>query len=124
MSEEVAVEADWMLPVEDIILAAELATLVSSVNAPWLYWLYRSSIRVLAAVVIVERLARDSCAMGWAEIHTPLSVSKSKSMAVLSTEVSTMPLSSPTVGPGVGVVGSVRTGVGGTSSSSGTFAGI
>jgi hypothetical protein len=37
MSEEVAVEADWMLPVEDIMLAAELATLVSSVNAPWLY---------------------------------------------------------------------------------------
>jgi hypothetical protein len=44
MSEEVAVEAYWMLAAEDIILAAEdiilaaeLATLVSSVNAARLY---------------------------------------------------------------------------------------
>jgi hypothetical protein len=34
MSEVFIVEADCMLPVADIMLAAELATLVSTVNAP------------------------------------------------------------------------------------------
>lgn len=51
------VEADWMLAAEDIMLAAELATLVSKVNAPLLN---RSSTRVLVAVVVVAKLVLDS----------------------------------------------------------------
>jgi hypothetical protein len=57
MSDEVVVDADWMLAAEDIMLAAELATLVSRVNAPLLN---RSSTRVLAAVVVVAKLVLDS----------------------------------------------------------------
>jgi hypothetical protein len=80
--------------------------------------------RVLAVVVVVERLVRDSWVIGWAEIHTPLSVSKSKSIAVLSIDVSTMLLSSPVTELGVGTVDTVGVGISGIPSSSSTFAGI
>jgi hypothetical protein len=65
------VEAEYVLAELDIMLAAELATLVSTVNAPWLYL---SSMRVLV-VVVVARLDLDSRAIGFAEIHVPPSVS-------------------------------------------------
>jgi hypothetical protein len=71
----------------DVMLAAELATLVSMVKAPWLY---RSSMRV----VVVARLDFDSWAREFAGTQATLLRWTSKSIKPLSIAVSTEQLSS------------------------------
>jgi len=89
---DIFVEAEYVLAELDIMLAAELATLVSTVKAPWLCL---SSIKVLVVVVVVARLDLDSWASGLAVIHVPPSASNWKSISPLSIAVSTDIVSSP-----------------------------
>lgn len=70
---ELVVVAEVMLAVEDKTLVPDDAIPVSIVNDPLQYL---SSTSVLVPVVLVPILERDSCAMGIADIHKPLSSSK------------------------------------------------
>jgi hypothetical protein len=95
----------------DIILVAELATLVSTVKAPWLN---RRLTEVLIAVVVLARLVLESWPSGFAEIWDTLLKSNSKSITPPSITALTADTSSL---PTAAVVAETR-------SSSGTFFGI